>query len=301
VPFFITARVYNAAGELVRKLYEGGVSVLPSTLNADRPAFLPGDGGVKWPLSDGGRLADGSTQLIWDGVNDSGQWVGAGVYYIKLESTDSFGHSSSLIAPVTVLPQARQAWLRISNAAGEIVWERPLGVSATAFSLNTQVVALAGDGQPGSSSNGLHITLLAGGVPVGSIHWDGRNNRGRLLDSGTYTLTLSRSQADDASEVRSAKISVLRGTDADLLSQAVLGPNPLRDQDWVELRYPPVAGLEADAVLYTLSGERVAEAADPTLTGRLRLHLRPELSGGIYVCLLRVGQQRRVFKLALVR
>jgi hypothetical protein len=295
VPFQIAARVYNSAGELVRTLYEGGSSQQPLQLLPDKQNFVGGWDQVWIPLP--GQLAGGATGLAWDGSNAGGQWVSAGTYYLKLESIDSFGHTTSLIAPVGVLPAPTEAWLRLSNAAGELVWQHPLGAAATAFSLSGDSIALSGEGRPVSGPP-LRITVhLGNGLSV-DVDWDGHTSQGRLADAGVYHLSLSSAQPGQATQVQSAKLAVIRGEDADLLAGAILGPNPAKDE--AQLRYTPQAGYPARIELYSLAGERVLAAGDLSASGRIVLDLRG-LSGGVYLGVLRAGPQRRVLKLAVVR
>jgi hypothetical protein len=298
VPFNLKARVYNAAGELVRVLYDGGATQLPISLVPDKDSFVGGLDQVGLPLN--GRLSNGATALFWDGSNSAGQWVSAGTYYVKLEAVDSFGHITSLGAAVSVLPPPGEAWLRLSNDAGELIWQAQLPVLATGFSLNSETLGIAGEGQAGSGLGVLKITLDEPRGTSPQLQWDGRNSQGHLVSSGVYNLVLSTTQQGGASTVQVAKVSVLRGADGDLLGDAVLGPNPVKGQPWVELRYTPYAGLGAYAELYTLAGERVAQGADPTLSGSLRLPLGG-ISGGVYVCVVRQGPARKVMKLAVLK
>ena len=297
VPFRITARVYNSAGELVKQLYDGRTNVLPQGLNPDKGAFVGGWDQVRLPLP--GVLAGGATALLWDGSNDAGQWVGAGTYYVKLEAADSFGAVTSLNAPVTVLPAPSEAWLRLSNDAGELIWQSRVPGGARGFSLSDATVALAGEGQ-GASGPALRIQVGLGNGGALSVDWDGRNSGGRLVSAGVYNLSLSSAQPGASTVVQSAKVSVLRGSDADLLGAAILGPNPALRVDEAQLRYAPRPGLPARVELYNLAGERVEQAEDPAQSGTLRLKLG-RLASGTYVCVLRQGPQRRVMKLAVVR
>lgn len=271
--------------------------MLAQTLSPDKNAFVGGQGQVNLPLP--GVLGDGSHGLVWNGDNANGQWVGAGTYYIKLESSDSFGHVPSLVVPVTVLPGSSDTWLRISNAAGELVWQQHLSQAASGFSLSDATVALAGEGQP-VSQPALQISVTLADGSSTPINWDGRNGAGRLVDSGVYNLTLSSVQPGESTQVEGAKLSVLRGPDADMVGTAMLGPNPAVNVSSVELRYKPQTGVPASAALYTLDGGRVAQADDRLLSGVIRLPIGG-LSGGVYACVFSQGLQRRVIKLAVVK
>jgi hypothetical protein len=294
----VQIRVYNSAGELVKVVYSGAASLLPTALNPDKSAFVGGLDSVIVPLP--GRLANGATSASWDGGNDGGQWVKAGVYYLKLEAVDSFGQTTSLSTTLSVLPAPSESWLRIANDAGEMVWQQRVPAPVTDFDLSGSVLALAGEGQAGATLNGVKVTLRNGGGAAGSFTWDGRNSQGQLVASGVYSVTLSSVETGGQVRVETAKLTVLRGADADLMGSAVLGPNPVRGQDWVELRYQPQPDLIASAELFTLAGERVAGQSDPAQSGSLRFSVS-NLSSGVYACVLHLGQQRRVMKLAVIR
>ena len=297
LPFHVTARVYNSAGELVRTLYDGGISQLPSSLPLDRSSFVGGLDRVTASLP--GALS-GAVSLSWNGSNESNRVVGAGTYYIKLEATDAFGMTTALTTPVTVLPAPAQAQLTLSNDAGEIVWQQSLPASAVGFSLDASVVAVAGAGQPGSGSTVLRLWVKDSSGTLVPVLWDGRNGQGRLVQPGAYTLSLSSTQAGGSTQVQSAKVTLLRGSDAPLLGDAYLVPDPAVHADSAQLRYSNASGLPAEVEVYSLLGERVLAANDPLATGVLRLDLS-RLSSGVYLCVVHQDIQRRVMKLAVVR
>ena len=314
------AQVYNSAGEVVRSLYSGYISAEPSTLLLTLGAILPGQSTV---LQLPGQTGSG-TAVAWTGVNQGGQAVAPGFYYVKVELTDPFGATTSLTQPVTVLPAPGQAWISVSNSAGETVWRTSVAPGAAAFSHSSwalvmgltllaaalgvaggarsvlyKIVAMAGVGTTGVSGTGVGITVTLAGGGTQVLGWDGTNGQGLPVAPGVYTVALVSSQAGSSTLVQTTKVDVLRGPDGKLLSGAVLGPDPATGGS-ASLRYDPSNGLAAHVTVYTLAGERVAGADDWGLSGSVDLDLH-RLASGIYVCEARQGTMRRVMKLAVVR
>jgi hypothetical protein len=297
-PFQISVRVYNEAGEVVQTLYDGSASVLPQALNLDRDAFVGGLDRVSLLLP--GVLSNAPLGLGWSGSNANGQPVAAGSYYIKLESTDPFGTTQSYIKPVIVLPGTTVSSLRLVNEAGETVWHQTIGAAVTGLSLSSDTVALEGEGN-GTGAAAVKLTLQLADGSTQVVPWYGSNDQGRLVDSGVYQVIVSSTQPGQAASVSTKRLTVIRSADGNLLGSAMLGPNPAKDVDRLTLSYTPVAGLDgATAELYTLAGGRVAVGMDPALSGTLRIELG-NLSGGVYLCVVKMGEQRRVMKVAVVR
>lgn len=293
-PYHLLAQVYNSAGELVKTLYQGAVSALPNTLVLSATAILPGQSAT---LQLPSQPASGP--VAWNGVNQGQQTVDPGVYYIKLELTDPFGSVSTLTQAVSVLPAASQAWISISNSAGETVWQAPLAPGANAFRLSRDSVAMAGVGAVGVSGTGVGITASLAGGGSQALTWNGLNGLGQPVAPGIYNVVLTSSQAGAATVVQAAKLSVLRGPAGPLLGGAVLAPDPASG-DSATLRYDASSGWAAQAELFTVNGERVAWGHDDGLSGSMTLNLRG-LAAGVYVCVARQGGFRRTLKLAVVR
>ena len=95
--------------------------------------------------------------------------------------------------------------------------------------------------------------------------WDGRNDQGQPVASGSYLVRLMETSLGRATTVKTISVIVLEtpGGEAEAaLSQARVGPQP-----WIsgplKVGYPAVPGLGVEARLYDLAGERVGQGADP--------------------------------------
>jgi hypothetical protein len=285
MPFQMTVAVYNSAGELVRMLYQGAASAQPTQLHWQ--------GGAGQPLSLDlpGPLADGSTGLVWNGLNAAGQTVRSGSYLLKVETQDPFGAVQTLQATVQMLATGAPPQLALYNSAGELVrhWDlQALGLDAVDLG-HVSAAQLELKGPQGTA------TTLA---------WDGLNDAGQPLNGGVYSLVLRQSDpGKPTSVVRS--ITIIPADGPDPLASLEPEQNPVpAGQHTAVFRYSPRPGVRLQAALYSLAGERVA-VADASTPGRLRVSLDGAASG-VYMLVAEASgggqrQTRRVLKLGLVR
>ncbi len=296
VPFHVVLRVYNAAGESVRLLYDGGMDLLPQGMALGSGAFAPGEGRVDIRL--GGLFGGGLDHLSWEGGNDAGQAVAAGTYYIKADIQDPFGRVSSFTQAVQVVPAAARRSLSIYNASGELVYQAALAWDLHGMAPAEGAIAFEYDAA-GAALRRLRIDFRDAAGALKSLWWDGRNQLGLPVESGTYTLQLLHSLPGSQAVVEMRKVAVLRPAQSAPFADARLSPNPARNQPAVEVFYAPQPG-GVSARLISLAGERVAAASDPAGAGRLRLDIAP-LAPGIYFLELSAGRQRRILKLAVLK
>lgn len=300
VPVHLTVSLYNAAGERVRVLFQGGARSVPTVVSLSDSLLLSGEGGVSIQMDS--LLSDGSSALLWSGENDSGQYVSSGTYYFKLEFADSFGSSTSFIKGVEVLQPPGGQELRVFNSAGELVWFQALSGSASGtLGLDRTVLAL--DGDPGSATSGPGVGVQVNGVTVTT--WNGSNRDGAPVASGSYLIQLTTQSAGSGVQVQSQSLTVLASGVNPADSQAIVGPNPWLHDGPLWIRYKPFAGAYGSCELYNLAGERVGAASDPARSGAMSLSGHG-LAGGVY--LLDFRQQRgstllvrRSIKVAIVK
>jgi hypothetical protein len=303
MPFRIEVSVYNAAGEVVRSLYRGAARIRPGHISLDSPSLSLGQASLRIDVM--GSLADGQPSLYWDGANDSGQLVSTGSYYIKMDSVDPFGATSSAIVSVSVLEARGSQRLAVYNSAGELMrsMELPQGLELSGFELAEGILLLGGEAPAPKS---LGIELRSGQNQVHQIQWDGKNSRGDFVDSGVYSIVLLSRKAGSETRVFSKDVQVLRAPMGNPASGAHALLNPLpAGRAAFSIAYPAHPGRQASAVLYSLSGERVSQASAPGGQGILLIpcnHLGP----GIYLARLELrdlnGQSgRKTIKLALIR
>lgn len=288
-------RVFNSAGEEVAwPVREQPAWLQPSALKALIGVFSPDGGGQALLEAVGAGL-----QLAWDGRNSGGQPAGSGAYTLVLAQTDRFGATVTFSAAVQLLRAAASAEIEIFNSAGERV--RRLDPPGDASRLD-----LDQSGFVPSDLGGQDLKIGYGeGLWMG---WDGRNDRGELVNSGSY-LVLVRGTQGGQSLSLSREVVLLKGPGQDPLAGALVAPNPLGPAQ-TELRIL-LPGLASTAPLrariYSLSGELVAEPSGRAPDGSLRWAVEREgAAAGIYVIELNAQnaegrRHRRTLKAAVLR
>jgi hypothetical protein len=258
------------------------------------PSFAPGAG------QQAVILVDGKTYL-WNGSNDNGQQVASGIYYIKLEEHDSYGNVVTYVHEVVVLAVGNQIRLRIFNSAGEEVKTLLVATYSThapsRLVPDKDTVALGG-----GASGGINFDI--GGI---SVNWDGTNNSGLQVGSGTYLVQLEVQNLAGPQTVASASVTVI-DAGGPVLSSAIVVPNPVpASAGSIEVRWRPLPGVQVTARLYNVAGELVMSADNGSSPDRLHLDLngRQVMASGIYLVSLTAtspsgSRERRSLKLVMV-
>jgi hypothetical protein len=290
----------------VKLLYEGGAQFRPGELRLSDESLVGGQGAlaIEFP----GALAGGGNVVLWRGDNAGGQAVAGGSYFIKAELVDPFGQVSSLIRPVVVVPGGARQSLRIYNAAGELVRSLALAFTvdgAASLELEGGVYLLEIDPATGSAGQPLKIGVR-GNAGAAVQAWDGLNDRGAPVASGTYTLQLVSLEGGGGTVVDSRSLSVLKSSHGEAeLASALAWPCPVQGGTPLHVDFAPRSGQWVDAGVYTLSGEAAGQAQSAPGAGRLTLSTSG-LASGIYLLELRRsnGQAilaRRILKVAVIR
>ena len=301
---------YNAAGERVRVIYSGGAQYLPGSLDLSAPVFIGGDGQItiRFP----GAFATGGNTLVWDGSNDNGAMIKGGMYTIKAEIVDPFGKVTSLVQDVQVLPGGTQQFLRIFNAAGEVVRTIHLPVSvkgANGLRMGDTSFGLQVNPSTGAAFQDLKIDVL-GISGYQSFAWDGLNQQGLPVNGGTYVIQLVSEESAKETVVSSRSVTVIKGAETtDATASALIAPNPvLPTQKDLAVYYDPnkLFGRSAECRLFNLAGEQVGNGDDPARSGKIVLSPSRALASGTYLVRfeIRVGSvvtKARILKMAIVR
>ena len=287
-PFQVRAVVYNSAGEVVRRLYDGTYSRSGMGSRLSQNSMQAGQPGCYLVLD--GFLADGSGQLPIDGRNDQGQPLGGGSYVIKWESTDPFGSTQTLQFNLLVLPADPLSHLGVFNSAGELVATLPLPVGLSEisdFELKDGAVCVTGQG--------LNIAERDAQGHAATQTWDGRSDSGAALSSGTYMIRALGGSTQAQGKVWSIQILQAPGA----LAEPVLAPNPVPATAksfslFLSLAPSPSGHLR----LHNMAGEMVAEAQELT-PGRIDVQLAGS-AAGVYIASIEqvdaLGQTHRWHK-----
>lgn len=294
VPFHISVGIYNSAGEKVRTLYAGSAqtSGLEAKLSAN--SLL---GGQSVLLLFGGQLGSGSSSLPWSGDNDQGQYVSAGIYYMRVESVDSFGKSTSVILPVNALGAPGGESVGIYNSAGERVASLALPAG---FGTLVSVIPMHSSSALGQGSG--PITFLATDISgtTATLSWSGAGSQGAPVSSGTYSVQVNSSDKGNSFH-ESRSFSIIKAGDP--LDLKPLTKNPLGPADSIlSIRYnPPPSGVTR-LYLYNGAGELIGQRGDESAAGHAEFDVHG-LASGVYICVLlpEGSTQRAVLKIAMLR
>ena len=298
MPYRLTVSVYNSAGEVVRKVYDGPAETTAGTYSLDHLVLGSSDPGIY--IGFPGLLAGGVHGVLWAGDNNNGQAVAGGTYSFKVDQVDPFGVTTSWTTAVTVLPRAPQQTLVIYNSGGEVVARLSLPASGSSrfseFSTASTLVV-------GGASGGAKFLLKnAAGVDL-PLHWDGRNGLGGLVLSGSYTAQLITQSDGGPLVVMSKAFVILRGSDDSATVAVFAAPNPVMGNT-VTLVYGTLQpGQTAVARIYNAGGELIAQAGDASNSGKLALDVA-RCASGLYLAVFEVHEgmavaSRRVVKLAV--
>jgi Bacterial lectin len=296
VPVNVTVSVYNSAGELVKVLYQGGAESVPSNISVSGDLVLAGTQSVLLNLNT--TLADGQTSVAWNGSNNNGQPVTSGVYYFQVVLVNNFGNTTTFDQSVQVLGQGDNSQpLSIFNSAGELVWSGALPAGTTP----TASLALQ---SPVMIPNVKDLDIEVGSS---TESWNGDNLQGAPVSPGTYLLQLTGIQPGGAILVQTKQFVVLASKQGLPSADATIVPNPWRAGQPLQLIYAPAGGgIYGAATLYSMLGQRLESASDPSATGTVTMPATTHYPAGIYLLDFRQmsGSNtvvREILKLAIIQ
>lgn len=306
--YHFTITIYNSAGEEVKTIAAGSPAANDpqGDFSLDKSAFASKNGQVLL-ITAGGQV------LTWAGDDNGGQFIQNGVYYVKLESTDQFGHVATVTHEVSVLSAAHFYSVKIFSSSGEEV--NSLVVSAyganapSHFSEDKKSIAVGS----GTGSAGTVTFDLGNGS---TVTWDGTNSHGEHVMSGSYMAQLTETHDGAPKSVSSLPVTVLNVAEG-LLGGAVVAPNPLNLLGMgghpragagvaiVQLKTP--ASVQVIGRLYNLAGELILTATNDMAPGQLTFDLAGrQVSSGTYIIALTAKApwgtvERRTLKLVMMR
>lgn len=288
-PFVIRIGIYNPAGELVRTLLVSPVTdyVTAVDLSVDGSAgkivttggtmsiSLPG---VETP----GTYGMGGTVVLWDGSGDTGQDVSPGAYYLKIEQTDAYNHTNVTIENIFVVALEEYVLVTIYNAAGEIV---RLMRQESAPASDTLRLSMSD-----SVATGKTTVISYGTDPGDNVSWDGKNDMGLIVGSGTYEVKVKVKKADGRA-VEASKTFVVLTQEQDYLTGVKAYPNPYSRELTTA---PMIFAWDATTVqgdikvkIYNIKGEKAREITARLSDGSIEWDGKgrggARVSSGVYV------------------
>jgi uncharacterized repeat protein (TIGR01451 family) len=200
----VTVAVYNEAGEVVKSFPVKYLSNVVDGMDLSSNGVLSNVGDSVTMTWGGGRVL-GS----WDGTGNSGQLVGNGTYYVKVDSVDAYGTTTSVTKPLTVNRQVVKLTIQIYNKAGELVRslysEMPgTDTKVTDVTLSASVIHPSGDGKDGLPST-VGIVLSNGVAAV----WDGTADNGVNVGDGIYYIHVKAENTESGTVDITKDVSVL--------------------------------------------------------------------------------------------
>ena len=285
--------VYNSAGEKVGDItsFETGTAITDFSLSTTSITSASQSVSIYY---------NGIYLGQWNGTGTNGQKVTNGTYYLKIDTTDPVGVTTSVTKNINVEIVQSTLQITIFNEAGEAVTiydtqqieAMQSGGSLQASDYNLGLMQMSPGiltpsyTSPTASGSELVITLGGGEA----VTWDGRNGLGAIVTSGNYFIEIRSFVPGQATQEIIRQVTVINhGQGAQ--SGVVLAPNPvsLRLNSQAVFRLfglsPDVASSQAK--VYTVAGELVAILAnDPGGPSTITWNFGGKLASGTYICVV---------------
>jgi len=302
-PYILVIEAYNEAGELVKLIGESRINENISgfdTLVSGNPVtvFNPSDPSGQLVLRFPGIWTPEQKNVdyvdfTWAGLNENGQPINQGVYYIKVSVKDNYGHVETTVKDIQVLKTEQYTRVSIYNTAGEVirVLESPV-VSGTVLNLDSMEDVMYVD-------NGGSVAIKFGAP--GQLEWDGKNMEGKMVSNGIYEIRVEIKTADGytVSGVKTVTVLSQRGSsilvdESNPLAYPKSYPNPVyaytgggeyASIDW----FSAVPG-EITIKIYNMAGELVRRIEGNLAVKPVKWDLRTtggqDACSGLYVAVL---------------
>ncbi len=273
--------------------------------------FDPSDGAldINVPgLNGPGQETGSAMNFAWNGTTNANQEVPPGIYYIKISTTDTYGHVDTKIVSMQILYIQEYVMLNIFNSAGELV--RTIKTPYTGSS----VVSLGVDDvvQVGKGMSNINIQYS----PGNTIVWNGENDQGEIVSSGTYEMQVMVQTGQGTTIMASKSVVVLNAAATGLISDIKIMPNPVvvsGDSNTKKsiFRWSASGDGTATIKIFNQSGELVKVINSTIASGvsgiswDLKTTGGNDAASGIYICVIRVLQdtgeaETKIVKMAVV-
>jgi flagellar hook assembly protein FlgD len=248
--------VYNEAGELIESL---PVSQYSQAINT----FTLGSSAITAVSGPGSTIAiyfSGIPVGSWNGQDGSGNPVGNGQYYVKVDSISNMGVDTSVTQPIEVSRTVYKVAVKIYNEAGEVVKtlyvysSNPVAGTASQLQLSASSFAPTSGPVTGSIPAQLTVTLNNGTTIV----WDGTGDNGGVVPSGQYFIEASVQNGTGGETIMTAHVMVVSDTANAGMGNILAEPNLLNGVTGYEVTFSSsVPGLTLDYRVYDAAGELV--------------------------------------------
>ena len=236
----MTDKMMSGAVYLIDGEEAGGVIATGQILQISLP-------GVGSPQQD-------NVSFYWDATNNQGQQVSNGVYYIKVEEKDPYGHVKTITREITALQTGNFTELKVFNSAGELV---RLIRDYTGQWSGERLIIDVPDVIQMKNIDDSGINVRYGEKEGLSIFWDGKNSAGRRVTSGSYEIQITVNY--NGLFYNSAKTVVLLDEQEKIIESIAVSPNPFRG--------------DTGSVRFTWQLENTALLTESGKTGRVKIRV----------------------------
>jgi flagellar hook assembly protein FlgD len=315
-PYILTINAYNSAGELVKVITSSPVSAEFTTAymlvsGTAVNLFDPSDGAldINVPgLNGPGQETGAAMNFAWNGTTNANQEVAPGNYYIKISTTDAYGHVNTKVESIQILYIQEYVMLNIFNSAGELVRNIKMPYNGSS------VISLGVDDvvQVGKDMSNINIQY----APGNNIVWDGKNDQGEIVSSGTYEMQVVVQTGQGTTIMASKSVVVLNAAVSGIISDIKILPNPVvvsGDSTTKKSIFRWSASGNGTAVIkiFNQAGELVRVINSTIAVGvsgiswDLKTTGGSDAASGIYICVIRVQQdtgeaETKIVKMAVV-
>ncbi len=296
-PYLLVIEAYNEAGEKVRVITQTSINNPVTVMEISSEIFNPSDGnlvisfpGIWTPEQMGPGIERISFE--WDGLNENGQKIGQGVYYIKMSVTDPYGHIETIIKEVTVMRTDEYLRLNIYNTAGELVAriEKTEEVSDLLdINLIRDIIYL---------NQGQKFNFNLGGTNF--ISWDGKTGQGKIIENGIYEIQVEIRTSKGVEKIASKTVTIfvidgekvlIDPEDSRMFPKVYPNPVVLETEEGEQIIewYKACPG-EIKIRIYNIAGELVNEIKGGLNSKYVKWDLKTKngssVSSGIYIIVL---------------
>jgi flagellar hook assembly protein FlgD len=311
-PYIIKIGIYNSAGELVKtvaekrasdiigeiKLVKDGNEVNYVNAGAMVEIQIPG---VETP----DNIGEGMSIFYWDGTNDGGQNVDNGVYYIKVEERDGYGHTNVVIKDISVINVEEYVEVNIYNSAGEKVktikenkYFMPEKIN---LKINDMIIL---------EKTGGEVVVRYGEEPDAYMIWDGRNSKGEIVSNGTYEIQVVTRTSEGKLKYASKTVIILNEATEEIIKEVKAIPNPVYRGGEIKIAWKGQGEGEVKIYVYNTAGELIKRLEGRIEAGEKVWDLRTAegkpAAEGMYVCVIEAKNKegytdREKIKIAIIK
>jgi flagellar hook assembly protein FlgD len=270
----VTMAVYNEAGEVVKTFPVKYLSKSVDSMDLSSNGVLSTVGASVTMMWDGGRMFE-----TWDGTSNFGALVTNGTYYVKVDSVDAYGTTTSVTKPLSVNRAVSTVGLTVFNQAGEAVRHLMQTYSGPIDDITEARLTASVISPTNGTSEGVTTTsVMSGSALLGT--WDGRNDQGRTVGDGQYYIELKMDDGKGDHSTLDLAVAVLATRGGG--KARVLKPNVLTREKPIGTIDGGVPGGTVNVKVYALTGSLVETLHGVPGSGTVQLN-DAGLSSGMYI------------------